>query len=62
MSEWISIEAVEMPEEFESIAGLNCKWNNRFAGHLESGNFVSDETGDVVFITHWMKLPESPKE
>ena len=59
MNEWISVSE-RMPDECASVAGLNDRFDARYAGHFEAGTFYSDESGDSPIISHWCPLPEPP--
>jgi len=49
---WVSVED-ELPKELEALNGIEMPYECRFSCHLEGGLFISDESGDVVNITHW---------
>ena len=57
--EWISVED-RLPEEWVPVAGIVASYEAMYACHLEcretsvtiSNVFVSEETGDIVPITH----------
>lgn len=63
MSDWISVKD-RLPEKYERVIVVNsCGYVSD--GCLYNGNnFVLRGTfGDTInFITHWMPLPEPPKE
>ena len=61
MSEWISVEE-RLPETYEDVL----LWNDEVdVGYLTSAEgerwwLYSDREPD--FVTHWMPLPDGPKE
>lgn len=65
MSEWISVKD-RLPEKETDVfvAGLHCNsWIYSVAG-LFGDEFLSMETEDEMrfTVTHWMPLPEPPKD
>jgi|APFre7841882793_1041355.scaffolds.fasta_scaffold93127_2 hypothetical protein len=49
---WVSVKDA-LPKELEALNGIEMPFECRFSCHLEGGLFISDESGDVVNITHW---------
>lgn len=64
-NEWVSVEE-KLPEEHADILMWRKRWKIAEAGTFHIGRFwVYDEIGDSYTaddITHWMPLPEPPKE
>lgn len=74
MNEWISVKD-RLPEEYDWVLVSVVDWKNpklRFVPHvaeLRKGKWASqdDVEGDLetwahIKVTHWMPLPDSPKE
>lgn len=59
MTEWISVKD-NMPGSFIPVSGFNNVYEERYACHFDGAIFISDETGQEVFLTHWFLLPETP--
>ena len=51
-SQWISVDK-RLPDEFESLNGIEMPSECRYACHRSGEHFESDETGDFINITHW---------
>ena len=57
--QWVAVEDAK-PKECESLIGIEMPYEARYACHREDNLYVSDETGESVYITHWMYAPEPP--
>jgi hypothetical protein len=66
MSEWINVKD-ELPDEYVDVIIYYCKdWNAKQTWHVDMGyrsfdDFILTDVGHVS-ATHWMPLPEPPKE
>ena len=60
-STWVSVRYTS-PEYFESLFGINMPDEQRYACHYDGDDFVSNETGETIKITHWMYAPEAPED
>lgn len=64
-SDWTSVEDA-LPDKHTQVLMWSSKWNIAEAGSYYNGHFwVYNEIGDGYIaenITHWMPLPEPPKE
>jgi hypothetical protein len=59
VTQWVAVED-HKPKDCESIIGIQMPHEARYACHREHNLYISDETGESVFITHWMYAPEPP--
>lgn len=63
--EWVSVEDA-LPDKHTQVLMWDSKWNIAEAGNYYNRHFwVYNEIGDGFIaenITHWMPLPEPPKE
>lgn len=64
-NEWVSVDE-RLPDNNTQVLMWSAKWNIAEAGSYYNKNFwVYSEIGDGYIaddITHWMPLPERPKE
>jgi len=61
-NEWIKVEN-ELPNELELVfvfADMGSVYFRDFVLHSKGQFFRDNKT--IPFVTHWMRLPESPKE
>lgn len=59
---WIPVSE-RLPEQYETVIG----WDGLFMGEVEHGDYGfvwldDDGCNSLANITHWMPLPEPPKE
>ncbi len=57
---WINVKDVDLMEE-EGVIGIQMPHRAWFACHYSGGRFWSDETDDVVEITHYHHRLAPPK-
>jgi hypothetical protein len=62
MSKWISVKD-RLPEVLESVLILYAPTNEaRNDYRMECWNWPENPVYETQFVTHWMPLPEPPKE
>lgn len=71
MSKWISVDDI-FPPDYEEVLYVAINELNRkcvMTGHREKGNWThccffysTQHLSDVLKVTHWMWLPEFPKD
>lgn len=61
--EWISVND-RLPDPLEDVLVIDSNGNIFISWVKEFGNgrFAYENRGDITHITHWMPLPEPPKE
>ena len=62
MSKWISVKE-RLPEALEAVLIVYAPTNEAIGDYrMECWNWPIDAVYGTQFITHWMPLPEPPKE
>lgn len=59
MTKWISVKD-KLPDELDDVL-LYCGWH--ITGKYNGNKFLAEDGRTPVFeVTHWMPLPDAPKE
>lgn len=56
---WIELSS-SVPDDCEMIIGVEMPYECMYICHREGDVYVSDDTGEIVDITHWMYAPKPP--
>ena len=59
-SGWISVEE-RLPQECTQVIVCDEDWTVGEAFYYKEGRFEWIDSEELVFVTHWMQLPEPPK-
>lgn len=65
--EWISVED-QLPDDGQTVVAIGFDWGNKankrhfVICEYFDGIWVGDQDEEFEYLTHWMPLPEPPKE